>query len=71
MAMSPKKPVRMAATAKKTVPPPSIQELEARVRQRAYELYLERGRVEGHEAEDWIRAEAEVAAGKSRKSRRK
>lgn len=30
------------------------------VRQRAYELYEERGRVPGHEAEDWFRAEQEI-----------
>jgi len=33
------------------------------VRQRAYELYLERGAIDGHEEEDWLRAEAEIATG--------
>ncbi len=32
------------------------------IRQRAYELYLERGGEDGHAAEDWLRAEAEVRA---------
>jgi DNA relaxase NicK len=34
--------------------------MEERIRQRAYELYEERGREEGHAEEDWLRAEAEV-----------
>ncbi|MGH9603474.1 MAG: DUF2934 domain-containing protein [Terriglobales bacterium] len=38
---------------------PDLSEL---IRQRAYELYLERGSEEGHAAEDWLRAEAEVRA---------
>jgi hypothetical protein len=37
-------------------------ELNELIRQRAYELYLERGSEEGHAAEDWLRAEAEVRA---------
>jgi len=71
MSTSPKKPVGKTAGPKKAAPAPSLPELEEKVRQRAYELYLERGREEGHEAEDWIRAEAEVAAGQRRKTRRK
>jgi len=34
--------------------------IEEEVRQRAYELYEERGRQHGFEQEDWARAEAEV-----------
>ena len=30
------------------------------IAQRAYELYVERGRQPGHEAEDWLRAESEL-----------
>ncbi len=30
------------------------------IRFRAYELYEERGRADGHEVEDWLRAEDEV-----------
>ncbi len=30
------------------------------IRFRAYELYEERGREDGHELEDWLRAEDEV-----------
>ncbi len=34
--------------------------IEEEIRNRAYELYEERGRQEGFHEEDWIRAEAEV-----------
>ena len=34
--------------------------LEAAIRQRAQELYEQRGRLPGFEVEDWLRAEAEV-----------
>ena len=33
---------------------------EEQIRQRAYELYLQGGRQPGREAEDWLRAEAEL-----------
>lgn len=34
--------------------------LESEIRLRAYELYEQRGRTPGHEAEDWLAAEREV-----------
>jgi hypothetical protein len=34
--------------------------LEDRIRQRAYELYLQRGGQAGSEMEDWLHAEAEM-----------
>ena len=36
--------------------------IQEQIRQRAYELYEKRGRLEGYEHEDWIRAESEVLA---------
>jgi hypothetical protein len=33
------------------------------IRTRAYELYVERGMEDGHDVEDWLRAEEEVSAG--------
>lgn len=36
------------------------QNQEGLIRCRAYELYEERGREDGHEAEDWLEAEAEI-----------
>ena len=35
-------------------------QLEERVRQRAYELYEARSREDGHELDDWLKAEAEI-----------
>jgi hypothetical protein len=39
----------------------SAVDLEEQIRRRAYELYERRGREAGHETEDWLRAEAELA----------
>ena len=36
---------------------------EELIRTRAYGLYVERGMEDGHEVEDWLRAEEEVSAG--------
>ena len=44
-------------------PNPNLAE---EIRSRAYELYEERGREEGHETEDWLRAEAEIIGKKVR-----
>jgi hypothetical protein len=35
--------------------------LAEQIRRRAYELYEARGREDGHELEDWLRAEAEIS----------
>jgi hypothetical protein len=37
-------------------------DLEAAIRLRAYELYAQRGYIEGFEKEDWLTAEREVLA---------
>jgi hypothetical protein len=37
-------------------------DIEAAIRLRAYELYAERGYIEGFEKEDWIMAEREILA---------
>ena len=42
------------------------QELEERIRQRAYELYEARGRGDGQDLEDWLRAEEEITQKKAR-----
>ena len=34
--------------------------LEEKIRLRAYALYDERGREDGHDVDDWLRAEAEL-----------
>jgi hypothetical protein len=40
--------------------------LENQIRLRAYELYEARGREDGHEQEDWLRAEEEITSKKVR-----
>lgn len=35
-------------------------ELEEQIRARAYELYEQRSKEEGHEIDDWLQAEAEL-----------
>jgi hypothetical protein len=37
-------------------------DLEEQIRLRAHELYEARGRQDGHELEDWLRAEDEITA---------
>ena len=38
---------------------------EEQIRERAYQLYEQRGREDGHDLDDWLRAESEVG-GKTR-----
>jgi hypothetical protein len=42
------------------------QELEHQIRLRAYQLYQARGREDGHDLEDWLRAEEEITSKKVR-----
>ena len=37
-----------------------VELLERKIRLRARQIYEERGRIEGRELEDWVRAESEV-----------
>jgi len=39
-----------------------ISDVQDRIRSRAFELYEERGREDGHELDDWLQAEAEAAS---------
>lgn len=50
-----KKPATTSAASSHVAP-----DLQEEISRRAYELYEERGREDGHAAEDWLRAEAEV-----------
>jgi hypothetical protein len=38
------------------------QDLEYQIRLRAHELYEARGREDGHDREDWLRAEEEITS---------
>lgn len=42
------------------------QGLKSQIRQRAFELYQERGQEEGHELDDWLLAEEEITSQKTR-----
>ena len=44
-----------------TVPIP----IEQQIQQRAYELYEERGRTDGHDVDHWLQAESEVTQHKA------
>lgn len=48
----------LAATAERS-------NLEQEIRKRAYELFEARGGVEGHDVEDWLRAEEEIMGSKT------
>jgi len=58
MANATRKPLTAAAS--------DSQELDRRIRQRAYELYAQRGGGEGRELDDWLRAEEEIRGKKVR-----
>jgi hypothetical protein len=45
------------------MPPEPMQ--EHAIRQRAYEVYVQRGRANGHAVDDWSKAEAEIVHGHS------
>ena len=38
------------------------------IAKRAYELYLQRGSVSGHELDDWLEAEAELSSAKAQQA---
>jgi hypothetical protein len=46
--------------AKQQPPEPLAVSLEQKIRDRAYELYEQRGRGDGHAVEDWVQAESEL-----------
>jgi Protein of unknown function (DUF2934) len=50
---------------RKTAPLNSSPDLEAKIRERAYQLYQERGSTPGFENEDWLKAEREIRARQS------
>lgn len=50
----------MAAPAPAKERPKETLSLEERIRQRAYELYVQRGSQSGSEFDDWLQAEEEI-----------
>ena len=51
-----------AASQQRQNPSPNIDD----IRQRAYELYEQRGREDGRDVDDWLRAEDEIKRRRSR-----
>jgi Protein of unknown function (DUF2934) len=47
--------------------PAAPAEYEDEIRRRAYELYEQRGRVDGYALDDWLQAEAEVLTAEKQK----
>jgi hypothetical protein len=45
-----------------------LAKVDEKIRRRAYELYEQRGRTDGHRMDDWLQAEAEVTGKKRKKS---
>jgi len=56
----PSKPRKKAGTAR-TTPARKRRLARREIARRAYEIYLERGARDGHDVEDWLQAEAELA----------
>lgn len=50
------------ASSKPTEPVESSKERWEKIRQRAYELYELRGRQDGGDFEDWLKAESEITS---------
>ena len=63
MKHTPTMPSLLRATNPTTV---STSNLQEQIRRRAYELYEQRGRNDGHELNDWLQAESELTQPKSK-----
>jgi hypothetical protein len=50
---------------RRSADPPGVGADRARVERRAYELYVLRGRTDGHDQDDWFMAEHELTVGAS------
>ncbi|HLN96844.1 MAG TPA: DUF2934 domain-containing protein [Pyrinomonadaceae bacterium] len=62
-----KKTQPVARTAKRKLPavPAVTQPTEEKIAERAYQIYLERGGINGNAEEDWLQAERELSGGSS------
>jgi hypothetical protein len=63
MKPAPATPTRLMTTKQTTG---STSDLQDQIRRRAYELYEERGKDDGHELADWLQAESEVTQQRSK-----
>jgi hypothetical protein len=53
-------PIRKTAASPSAPAGSSVHDLESKIRQRAYELYVERGQITGRDQDDWFQAELEI-----------
>jgi len=51
--------------------PKSVSNAEEKIRVRAYELYEQRGMIDGHALDDWLQAEAEIVGKRGQPSVRR
>jgi hypothetical protein len=56
----------MAQEGTRKVQVSQLQNLEEKIRQRAYEIYESRGREGGHALDDWLSAEDEITRSNTR-----
>ena len=49
--------------------PKSSNAITERIRQRAYEIYEQRGRADGFALDDWLQAETEILGAQKRKAK--
>jgi hypothetical protein len=63
MKPAPATPTRLMTTKQTTG---STSDLQDQIRRRAFELYEERGRADGHDLADWLQAESKVTQRRSK-----
>ncbi len=56
----------LKSTAVETIQPAeSGQDVQEQIRMRAFELYEQRGKLEGFDLQDWLQAEEEITGGRT------
>ncbi len=63
-------PISKAVQKPRSAKTAQISDIEVRIRLRAYEIYEQRGRIDGFALDDWLQAEAEIV-GKAKKPKAK
>jgi hypothetical protein len=55
----------------RSLKPDDSSDIEERIRLRAYDLYVQRRRVDGFALDDWLQAEAEILGAKKHRAKSK
>ncbi len=58
----PASPAKSGKPAKIAAPAPRVQASPERIRERAFEIFEQRGSQPGHDLQDWFRAERQILA---------